>query len=156
MNDITIPNFGELLAEHLGGVPQEAYPYLLSQLERTAAERYRGWAEDVPQHREGLMACAAREDDIADRVEAMFPPSDEHRELVAGIIPNAKATYYSAFEPYTPVQQMTIQANAERQGANAWQNLKQLYPQHAGALDDLSAIEESSADYLDELLPTLQ
>lgn len=54
------------------------------------------------------------------------------------------------------MQQMTIQANAERQGANAWQNLKAAYPAHADALDALSAIELSSADYLDELLPTLQ
>ena len=104
MSDAEIPNFGELLAEHLGGVPAKAYPYLLSQLERTAADRYRGWAEDVPEHREGLLACAASEDEIADRVEALFPPSDAHRELVASIIPAAKATYYSAFEPYTPAQ----------------------------------------------------
>lgn len=156
MADVDIPNFGELLAEHLGGVPQEAYPFLLSQLERTAADRYRGWAEDVPEHREGLLACAASEDEIADRVEAMFPPSDEHRELVAGIIPRAKATYYSVFENYTPVEQMLIQANAERQGANAWQNLKAAYPEKSEEMDALSAIELSSADYLDELLPTLQ
>ena len=155
MRKIEIPNFGELLAEHLSSVPQAAYPYLLSQLERTAAARYRGWAEEVPEHRDGILACAAREDDIADRVEALFPPSEEHRALVADIIPKAKATYYSAFEPYTPVEQMTIQANAERQGANAWQNLKQAFPDHAAELDELSAIEESSADYLDELLPTL-
>jgi len=30
MARVDIPNFGELLAEHLGGVPPEAYPYLLS------------------------------------------------------------------------------------------------------------------------------
>ena len=156
MSEIKIPNFGELLAEHLNGVPPEAYPYLLSQLERTAAERYRGWAEQVPEHRDGLLACAAREDDIADRVEALFPPSDDHRALVAGIIPGAKATYYAAFEPYTPAEQMTIQANAERQGANAWQNLKAAYPEQAAALDALSQIEVESADYLDALLPTLQ
>ena len=155
MTDLTIPNFGELLAEHLGGVPQEAYPYLLSQLERTAAERYRGWAEAVPAHREGILRCAASEDEIADRVEAMFPPTDAHRALVAEIIPRAKATYYSVFEGLTPVEQMTIQANAERQGANAWQNLKALYPDNAAELDALTALEVTSADYLDELLPAL-
>ncbi len=155
MSDIEIPNFGELLAEHLGAVPPEAYPYLLSQLERTAAARYRGWAEEVPEHREDLLACAAREDEIADRVEALFPPSDEHRALVADIIPRAKDTYYAAFEPYTPAEQMTIQANAERQGANAWQTLKAAYPDHVEALDALSAIELASADYLDAMLPEL-
>ena len=156
MSDIAIPNFGELLAEHLSGVPQEAYPFLLSQLERTAADRYRLWAEDVPAHSDGLLACAAREDEIADRVEAMFPPSAEHRALVGTIIPKAKATYYSAFEPYNSVEQMTIQANAERQGANAWQTLKAVYGEHAAALDELSTIETTSADYLDEMLPTLK
>ena len=155
MSDIKIPNFGELLAEHLGAVPPEAYPYLVSQLERTAAARYRGWAEEVPEHRDGLMACAAREDEIADKVEALFPPSEAHRALVADIIPRAKATYYAAFEPYTPAEQMTIQANAERQGANAWQTLKAAYPEHGDAMDELSAIELSSADYLDGLLPEL-
>lgn len=155
MTTLEIPNFGELLAEHLSGVPQEAYPYLLSQLERTAADRYRGWADDVPAHRAGLLECAAREDEIANRVEALFPPSDEHRELVASIIPNAKATYYEVFENYTPVEQMMIQANAERQGANAWQNLKALYPEKSAEMDALSGIELGSADYLDELLPTL-
>jgi hypothetical protein len=155
MKNVEIPNFGELLAEHLSGVPAEAYPYLLSQLERTAADRYRTWADHIPEHREGILKCAASEDEIADRVEAMFPPSAEHRELVASIIPNAKTTYYKAFENYTPVQQMTIQANAERQGANAWQSLKAMYPDQSYALDELSAIELGSADYLDELLPTL-
>ena len=153
--DIEIPNFGELLAEHLSGVPQEAFPYLLSQLERTAAERYRGWADEVPDHRDGIMDCSAREDEIADRVEAMFPPTDEHRELVAGIIPKAKETYYKAFEGFTPVEQMYIQSKAERQGAGAWQILKDVYPDRSEELDEVSAIEIASADYLDVLLPTL-
>ena len=153
--DIEVPNFGELLVEHLSGVPQDAYPYLLSQLERTAAARYRGWADDVPEHRDGIMACSTREDAIADRVEAMFPPSDEHRELVAGIIPKATNTYYAAFDGFTPIEQMYIQSKAERQGAGAWQTLKGLYTDKGEQLDELSEIESGSADYLDALLPTL-
>ncbi len=152
MTAITIPNFGELLAEHLEAIPAEALPYMLSQLERTAAERYRGWADAVPDHREGLLACAAREDEIADRVEAMFPPSEANRELVQAAIPAARATYYEVFDGHSPLEQMTIQANAERQGANAWQGLKEGYPDKAESLDALSAIELQSADYLDSIL----
>ncbi len=152
---IEIPKFGELLAPYIGSVPPEALPFMLSQLERTAAERYRGWADQVPEHNKGLLACAAREDEIADRVEALFPPSDEHRRLVLETIPKAKALYYRAFEGYTPVEQMTIQANAERQGANAWQGLKQAYPELSAEMDQLSTIELESADYLDALLPGL-
>lgn len=152
MATVTIPNFGELLAEHLDQMPPEAYPYMLSQLERTAAARYRGWAEAVPEHREGLLACAAREDEIADRVEALFPPSDEHRQLVASSIDAARDTYYEVFDGHTPYEQMTIQADAERQGAGAWQNLKAAYPQLGAQMDELSAIEVQSADFLDSIL----
>ncbi len=152
MNAVTIPNFGELLAEHLDAMPPDAYPYMLSQLERTAADRYRGWAEAVPEHRAGLLECAAREDEIADRVEALFPPSAAHRDLVKTAIPAARDTYYEVFSEYSPIEQMTIQANAERQGAGAWQNLKQAYPKLGEQLDELSAIELQSADYLDQLL----
>ena len=41
MSEIVVPQFGELLAPYLGAVPPEAFPYLLSELERTAAARYR-------------------------------------------------------------------------------------------------------------------
>ena len=43
---------------------------------------------------------------------------------------------------------MTIQSNAERQGAGAWQNLKAVYPERSVEFDELSAIEVGSADYL--------
>ena len=150
--EVIIPNFGEVLAEHLGGVSTDAYPYLLSRLERTAADRYRGWAEDVPEHREGLLECAAREDEIADRVEAMFPPTSSQRAEVEAVIPAAKATYYAVFSGYSSYEQMAIQADAEQQGANAWQNLKHAYPEKSAEFDELSNIELRSAEYLSELL----
>lgn len=150
--EVVIPNFGEVLAEHLGGVSTDAYPYLLSRLERTAADRYRGWAEAVPEHREGLLDCAAREDEIADRVEAMFPPTPGQRAEVEAVIPAAKETYYAVFSGYGPYEQMAIQADAEQQGANAWQNLKHAYPEKSAEFDELSNIELQSADYLSELL----
>jgi hypothetical protein len=152
MKDVVVPQFGELLAEHLQGVPPEAYPYLLSELERTAADRYRGWAEQVPEHREVLRACAAAEDEIADRVAALFPPTDAHRALVGEIVPRAKAVYYAAFDGFTAREQLCIQAAAERQGAEAWQRLKAAHPEHGDALDALSVLERGSADRVDALL----
>lgn len=154
-DDVTIPNFGELLAEHLGGVDAEALAYLLSRLERTAAARYRQWAADVPDHGEGLLACAAREDEIADRAEALFPPTDAHRHQVEAMIGPATDAYYAVFEGRTAVEQMTIQAGAERQGSGAWRNLAAAHPEHAEALASLSVLETRSADYLDGLLATL-
>ena len=155
MKDLDIPNFGELLAPYLNDVPSDALPFLLSQLERTAADRYRGWAEQVPAERQGLLECAASEDEIADRVEALLPPTEEHRQRVLSILPSAKDTYYQVFEGHTAVEQMTIQANAERQGASAWQGLKNAYPQHAAAMDELSAIELKSADCVSAIVARL-
>ena len=152
MGNPHIPDFGEMLAEYLTQLPAEALPYMLSQLERTAAARYRDWAREVPEHQEGILACAEREDEIAERVEAMFPPSDEHRQLVAELIPAAKAAYYEVFAGYTPVEQMTIQEDAEKQGANAWQGLKQAYPDKAAQLDELSEIELASSRYLRSII----
>jgi hypothetical protein len=152
MSEIEIPNFGEVLAEHLGKIPPAALPYALAQLERTAADRYRVWAEEVPEHSAGILECANREDEIADRVEDMFPVTQEDKVIVDGIIPAAKDTYYEVFMGYTAIEQMTIQANAERQGAGAWQSLKPAYPELEEKLDELSNIELLSADYLDGIL----
>ena len=152
MTNVQIPNFGELLAPFLGNVPPDALPYLLSQLERSAAARYRSWAEALPEHASGLLACAAREDDIAARVESLFPPGDEQQAQVDAIMPAAIEAYYSVFEGYTPLEQMTIQENAERQGAGAWQGMKAAYPDKAVELDALSGIELESADYLQSIL----
>lgn len=155
MNEIVIPRFGELLAPYLSAVPSEAYPFLLSELERTAAARYREWAEQLPKYRSGLTKCADAEDKIANRAAALFPASQNHQDLIAKIIPNAKAAYYAAFEPYHPAEQVYIQSKAERQGAGAWQRLKETYPEKADALDALSALELESADYLDGIMKDL-
>ena len=45
MTTLNIPKFGELLAPHLSRIPDAARPGALARLERSAAERYRGWAE---------------------------------------------------------------------------------------------------------------
>ena len=89
MTTVNIPKFGELLAPHLSRIPDAARPGALARLERSAAERYRGWAEALPEHAEGLLSCAAREDEIADRIEAILPVPAEFEALVCEVIPLA-------------------------------------------------------------------
>jgi hypothetical protein len=158
MPAVTVPDFATLLADHIGSVPEEATPAFLARLERTAAERYRIWAQEIPEHAEGLLRCAAREDDIADRVEQIFPTTAP--ELVAAMdsaIGPARDTYYEVFSGLTPVEQMVIQANAERQGAAAWRAMidQQSDEVIRAALEQCAQIEEVSADYLDALLAEL-
>ena len=156
--NVTVPNFGELLAPYIGSVPPEAVPAFLARLERTAAERYRMWAEAVPEHAEGLLACAAREDDIADRAEQLYPATEaEQVTAMEAAIGPAKDTYYRVFGELSPIEQMTIQANAERQGAAAWRAMieDESDPAACSTLEEMARIEEASADYLDTLLADL-
>lgn len=143
-------NFGGLLAPQLSQVPGEALPYALG---RTATTHYREWAQEVSAYQTGLFECARREDEIAEHVEAMFPPTDEPRQLVASLIPGAKETYYQAFSDYTSMEQVEVQEDAENRGANAWQGLREAYPEKASQLDELSEIKLGSAQYLKTNLP---
>lgn len=97
MSEVTIPNFGELLAEFLGDVSPEALPVLLANLERGAAGKYRYWAEMLLNFRESILASASREEDIADRVEQLFPISWAHQLLIDEVTPKAKAAYMAVF-----------------------------------------------------------
>ena len=155
MSMVNTPDFGALLAEHIGSIPEKAVPAFLARLERTAADRYRMWAEAVPEHAQGLLRCAAREDAIADRVEQIYPVIDpQHITVMDNAIGPARDTYYRVFVDLTPIEQMTIQANAERQGAAAWRAMIASEPNKdiQTALENVAQIEEASADYLDKLL----
>jgi len=152
MTEVTIPNFGELLAEHLADLPPEALPVLLANLERGAAGRYRQWATELTNFEDDILASADREDDIANRVEQLFPISDDHQKTVDRIVPKAIKTYMNVFEGLTAIEQITIQANAERQGAAAWRGLVEAYPQFSSQLEQLALTEETNADQLDSLL----
>lgn len=158
MSTIPVPDFGLLLAPFISTVPESAVPAFLARLERTAADRYRMWADAVPEHAEGLLECAAREDEIADRVEQIYPATaPEEIAAMDSAIGPARDTYYEVFSHLTPVQQMSIQAKAERQGAAAWRAMieQETDMETRATLEQCAQIEEASADYLDNLLTDL-
>ena len=157
MTKIEIPNFGVLLGEFIGAVSPAGLPGFLAGLEREAAGRYRAWAEAAPAESAGLLACAAREDEIAERVERRFPLPAADRPAVEKSLPEARRIYFEVFEGLSMREQMTIQANAERQGAQAWRGMAdQVDETRDPALREellaCAALEEVSADHLDALL----
>jgi hypothetical protein len=115
-----VPNFGAVLATHINAVPDEGQPAFLAGLERSAAARYRSWAEALPDHAEVLNACAAREDEIADRVAGLFPVSAETQSALDAALPAAIQTYYEVFSEYAVLEQLYLQSEAELQGSQAW------------------------------------
>ncbi len=92
------PNFGLLLAPILSQVDAESRPRFLALLERTAADRYRSWATQLPTHAPVLLECAGREDEIADRIEAVFSIGAAKLEDLKALLPEARDIYYAAFD----------------------------------------------------------
>lgn len=149
-----IPNFGALLTPVLSRVPDAARPRFLALLERTAADRYRGWAAELPDEAEVLSGCAQREDEIADRIEALFTIDDDLLAELRALLPEARALYYAAFDGFSVEDQLRMQADAELQGANAWRSIARRVTD-ASVIDELdrcSAIEEESSRVVTELL----
>lgn len=137
-----VPQFGALLREHIQSVPPEAQPAFLAGLERSAAQRYRGWVEVLPDWAEELGACARREDEIADIISARFPVSPEHRAQIDAALPAAVALYYDVFAPYSPEDQVYLQSEAEIQGSQAWVRMADSGITDADTIADLERCTE--------------
>lgn len=154
---VRIPNFGELLGRYIGRVPAASVPRFLARLERGAADRYRAWAAELPEHAELLLSCAASEEQIAIRAEALYPVVPEDLAAIEEALPGARETYFAVFEGLTVKQQLALQAAAERQGSQAWQGLKRdgLPGAHLAELDALTALEVESAERVEELMARL-
>lgn len=152
-----VPDFGAILADHIAGVPAEGFPAFLAGLERSAAARYRFWAEQLPEHAGVLNECAAREDQIATLVSGVFPISEQCRASVDEALPGAIATYYEVFTAHPIPDQLYLQAEAELQGSQAWANLSAQVedPSIVEVLDRCTALEEESSRVVKELLDEL-
>jgi len=154
VTSLSVPRFGELLAPYISRVPDGSRPRFLALLERGAAERYRGWAVEVPEHADVLLECSRSEDEIADRIEEAFDLDASLRHELYAPLPEATRAYHDAFAPHPLWDQLRIQANAERQGAHAWRSIAAQHhdPAVVGVLLGCSALEEASADRLDALI----
>lgn len=152
-----VPNFAKLLGPYIGQVPGASVPRFLARLERGAADRYRAWAAALPEHAEVLLMCAASEEQIAIRSEAIYPAIPADLASIEAALPGARDAYLAVFEGLTVKQQLALQAAAERQGALAWKGLERegLSEAHLAELDALHDLEIESAERVEALLAQL-
>ncbi|MGA9276216.1 hypothetical protein [Ilumatobacter sp.] len=152
-----VPQFGALLRDHIQSVPTESQPAFLAGLERSAAERYRGWAEQFPDHAEQLLDCAASEDRIAEIVSGLFPVTTEAQAEIDAALPAAVALYYDVFAPYSPRDQLYLQSEAEIQGSQAWVRLSEAITDEAtlAALRECTDLELQSSVVAKAVLESL-
>ena len=151
-----IPNVAEILAGVLRNIEPRLQPFLLAKLERLAAQRYRNWASDHPDQsvKDGLLACADREDEIATRVESLHPNASAIQDNLLSERPELLDLNRTLFEGRPLEIQFAMQAEGERAGAGAW------LAYAAGASDQsarevlqsCSPLEQANADFLQTLL----
>jgi len=153
-----LPNVGEVLAPLLLQVPRAQQPLLIAYAERLAAERYRLWAEDAAMQARAadLRACAAREEEIAARIESLFPDARQAQQGLVEAHPEIGAINRSLFAGRPLAEQFTIQARGERLGAATWRSFAAHAPDEVARATLLACarLEEESAVVLEALLAT--
>jgi hypothetical protein len=151
-----LPNVAEVLGPLLQRIPEEQQPLLIAIAERRAAERYRDWAQEVGTEpgMSQLRACAQREEDIARRVEALYPDADAIQRGMLAKNPDLEEINRTLFAGRSLAQQFTIQAQGERLGAATWRAFAQQEPNGARAavLLECAELEEQSAVVLEGIL----
>jgi hypothetical protein len=156
MTGAALPDIGAILRPLLARIAAEERPLLLAIAERMAAERYRRWAAEVGDvaKRAGLLACAAREDEIASRVEAVYPDAAAVQARLRAAHPDLAALNDRIFAGRPLREQYAIQAAGERLGAVTWRALAPTRSDEVGRAAFLACapLEEASADFLESLL----
>ena len=147
-----LPDVAQVLAPILERVSPEQRPLLIAIAERMAAQRYRDWAEDPAnlERREGLLACAQREEEIAATVEALYPDSEATQRDLLAKNPDAQDTFTSLFQGRSLAEQFEIQAAGERLGAATWRSLaRDAEGPFREAFEACASLEEESAQFLE-------
>ncbi|HKV41485.1 MAG TPA: hypothetical protein VJX67_19920 [Blastocatellia bacterium] len=156
VNPNVTPNIEEVLRQFVQLVSPEQRPLLIALAERMAAERYRAWAGTIsdPAHQSGLIACGDREEEIARRIEALYPGAAAIQSDIVARNPNLADFSRSLFEPYSLNEQFALQAQGERLGAATWRSLaeKSEDPAAVEVLLSCALLEEESAVFLESLL----
>jgi hypothetical protein len=149
------PDIARILGQLLQRVSHAERPLLIALAERLAADRYRAWAGDLddPARHSQLLACAEREEEIARRVEALFPDAATIQRDILARNPDLGNVNRSLFAGRPLAQQFALQAQGERLGAATWRS----FAGHAGetsACDTYLAcanLEEENAACLEAL-----
>jgi hypothetical protein len=151
-----LPNVAEILGRLLLSVPRAQQPLLIAWAERLAAARYRRWAGAVANQQRGaeLLACADREEEIAGRVEGLFPDGAAMQRELVGQHPEIDEINRSLFADRSLQQQFAIQARGERLGAATWRSFAEheKSSEARATLLDCARLEEESALVLESAL----
>jgi hypothetical protein len=151
-----LPNLGGIFARVLQRVPEDQQPLLIAIAERLAADRYRGWAREPSQagHADQLLACARREEEIAERVEGLFPGAGAIQRDMLAKNPDFLEIPRKVFDGLSVLEQFRLQVQGERLGAATWRSLarKEQSPIARETYLSCAELEQASASVLESIL----
>ncbi len=143
---------GPLLAHY----DREEQPVFVAAGERLAAQRYRLWADEVSNgsDREALRSCATREEEIANRIDALHPCAADLHARIDRENPDLQDRYTSIFDGLSLPEQFAVQAEGERAGAATWRAFARDCTDEAHRKEYLACaqLEEQSAEILERLV----
>ncbi len=150
-----LPSVAEALGGVLARVPRDQQPLLVAMAERLAADRYRSWADEPSYgaHRAPLLACALREEEIAGRIESLYPDAAAvQRDLLADN-PDIEEINRDLFCGRPLDEQLAIQAQGERLGASTWRAFaREANGPSRATFEACALLEEQSAVVLETIL----
>jgi len=108
----SLPDLGSAVRPVFESVPESERPILVALLERSAARRYRIWAgrHDLTAHAAELRRCADREEEIAARVEGLYPEAKRIQAQLLATLPDLDALARDIFAPLALLDQLRVQA----------------------------------------------
>jgi 4-carboxymuconolactone decarboxylase len=147
-----LPDLPELVGAFFAQCSPTEQRVLLAGAERLAAEQYRRWAEQAADDdRDGLLAAAEREEQVAAMLEKLTPDAAATAQALEERFPMLPAAYRSMLQGRSLGDQFAIQAVAERAGGALLRAYAERETDEA-ARDDLLAaagLEEANASFLE-------
>ena len=150
-----LPSIAGVLAPVVARFPRQQQKLLIAWAERQAARRYQSWAEQVGgAERAGFLGCAAREDDIAIRIEALDPDAAAIRQQLLAELPDLEAQVLAVYANRSLEEQWEIQRRGERAGKKTWEAFAAVEgdPRAHAVLLACAALEDENASFLRSVL----
>lgn len=158
VQDFEIPNFDEVLGGLLARVTDAHRPLLIAMLERVAAAKYREWGAlpEFESDKEAILGCATREEEIADKIEALYPDALAIEQTITDALPELGQVADNLFGDRTVLHQMAVLSAGERSGGRVWADLAQAEQAENSrdAMASCISLENANADVLDGILRT--
>ena len=135
---------------------KEYRPLLLSLIERQAALRLRAWPTETVEgpQRHILLACAEQKEEIARRIEALFPNALDIESEITDDVPEVQRVNQQLFRPVRLQARLHTQALVDRICVRAYRELaeREGFEQVPQSLISCAVLESKAAEGIEGML----